>query len=274
VDEFEGRPYWTVDHPHGYSAKDLQHLEKSEQIKVMKAWFYENFEDPAENTPYVSADGGYQWIWGGPYDASEVLSSEFGEHVPEEVIEEIAAEVQADGLYDWAPKKIGIDDVVDADDGPWPPLVVTEQPKSPADEEAPRREVLDRLAALEAAVEELRHQPPTMGHNRPPEPLEDVPLTPDDDRNIELAVETVRAEVQKPTPAVGEVEEGASKLRSVALRLGQWLKRRFDQGAGAFSATLGAGIAAELLGKLKAFYETLVGAVQAISNWIEVVAGL
>ena len=28
-----------------------------------------------------------------------------GEHVSEEVIEAVAAEVQADGLYDWAPKK-------------------------------------------------------------------------------------------------------------------------------------------------------------------------
>ena len=274
MDEFEGRPYWTVDNPHGYSGEDLQHLEKVQQIEVMKTWFYDNFEDPAEKTPYVSAEGGYQWIWGGPYDASEVLSSEFGDHVPEEVIEEVVAEVQADGLYDWAPKNIGADDVVDADDGPWPPLVVTELPQPPADEGASRREVLDRLAALEAAVEELRDQPPMMGHNRPPEPLEDVPLTPGDGRIIKLVIKAVRAEVQKPTPAVGEVEEGASKLHSVAFRLGQWLKQRFDQGADAFAKTLGAGLAAVLLAKLTALYETLVGAFQAIANWIEVVGGL
>ena len=274
MNEFEGRPYWTMDNPHGYSGEDLQNLETGEQIEVMKAWFYENFEDPAEQTPYVSAEGGYQWIWGGPFDASEVLSSEFGEHVPEEVIEAVVAEVQADGLYDWAPKKIEIDDVVDADDGPWPPLVVTELPRPAADEGTSRREVLDRLAALEAAVEELRDQPPMMGHNRPPEPLEDVPLTPGDGRTIRLVVEAVREEVQKPTPVVDEVEEGASRLHGIALRLGQWLKQRLDQGADAFAKTLGAGIAAVLLAKLTALYETLVGAVQAISNWIAVVAGL
>ena len=50
-------------------------LERETQVKVMEPWFYQNFEDPAEKTPYVSAEGGYQWIWGGPYDASEVLSS-------------------------------------------------------------------------------------------------------------------------------------------------------------------------------------------------------
>lgn len=274
MDEFEGNPYWTADNPHGYSAEDLQHLGRDELVEVMKTWFYQNFEDPAEKTPYVSAEGGYQWIWGGPYDASEELSSEFGDHVPEDVIEEVVAAVQADGLYEWAPKNIGDDDIVDADEGPWPPIVVTEAPVPPADEAAARQEVLDRLAALEAAVEKLGDRSPMMGHNRPPEPLDDVPLTPHDGRTIRLVIEAVRAEAEKPKPEVGRVEEGASRLRSVALRLGQWLKQRLDKGADAFATTLGAGLAAALLAKLTGLYEALVGASQAIANWIELLAGL
>ena len=101
-----------------------------------------------------------------------------------------------------------------------------------------------------------------------------MPLTPGDGRTIRSVVEAVREEVQKPKPAVDEVKEGASRLHGVALRLGQWLKQRFDQGADAFAKTLGAGIAAVLLAKLVSLYETLVGAVQAISNWIVVLAGL
>ena len=42
MDEFEGRPYWSADHPRGYLAADLQHLEKEIQIEVMKAWFYQD----------------------------------------------------------------------------------------------------------------------------------------------------------------------------------------------------------------------------------------
>jgi len=34
---------------------------------MMADWFLANFENPAECTPYESAEGGYQWIWGGPY---------------------------------------------------------------------------------------------------------------------------------------------------------------------------------------------------------------
>lgn len=274
MNEIEGWPYWTADNPHGYSVEDLQHLERETLIEVMKSWFYQNFEDPAEKTPHDSSEGGYLYIWGGPYDASEVLSSEFGEHVPEEIIEEVVAEVESGGLVDWAPRNIGDDDVVDADDGLWPPPVVGELPRSPPDEAAARQEVLDRLAALEAAVEELGDAPLMMGHNLPPEPLEDVPLTPDDGRTIRLVIETVRAEAEKPTPEIGRVEEGESKLRSVALRLGQWLKPRIDKGANAFAKTLGAGLATALFAKLTGLYEALVSASQAIANWIEFLARL
>ena len=34
-----------------------------------------NFEDPANETPYESSEGGYIYIWGGPYDALEQLSA-------------------------------------------------------------------------------------------------------------------------------------------------------------------------------------------------------
>ena len=144
--------------------------------------------------------------------------------------------------------------------------MVSELPQPLVDEAAARQEVLDRLAALEAVVEELG--------DRPPEPLLDVPLTPDDGQIIKLVVEVVRAEAEKPTPEVGQVKEGASQLRSVAFRLGQWLKQRFDKSADAFAATLGAGLAAVLLAQLNTLYEALVSASEAIANWIELLVGL
>ena len=274
MDEFQGRPYWTADHPHGYSAEDLQHLDRGTLIEMLKAWFYQKFEDPAEKTPYESAEGGYQWIWGGPYDASEVLSSEFGNHVAEEVIQKVAADVQADGLYEWAPRNIADDDVVDADDGLWPPLVVTELPHPLANEAAARQQVRDRLTVLDAALEKLSDQPPMIGHNRPPEPLADVPLKPDDGRTIRLVIEAVRAEAEKPTPELGRVDKEASKLRTVASRLGYWLKQRFDKGADAFATTMGFGLATTLLAHFTGLYEALVGAYQAIATWIELLGGL
>ena len=51
---------------HGYASVDQ-----------MVDWFREHYENPAERTPYDSAEGGYQYVAGGPYDASDVLEEEF-----------------------------------------------------------------------------------------------------------------------------------------------------------------------------------------------------
>lgn len=84
------------------SRKALAEEERDTQLDVMRAWFFENYEDPAECTPYESREGGYIWIWGGPYDAKEELEEEFHDVVPYEVIEELAEELN-ELSWQWAP---------------------------------------------------------------------------------------------------------------------------------------------------------------------------
>lgn len=82
--------------------EDLKNADRETQIEAMREWFYKNFEDPAERTPYESAEGGYIWIWGGPYDASEELQGEFSGIVPDDVIDELAQELTHE-CWEWAP---------------------------------------------------------------------------------------------------------------------------------------------------------------------------
>lgn len=84
------------------SAESLQDADRETQLEVMETWFRSRFEDPAERTPYESAEGGYIWIWGGPYDAREELENEFGGVVPDGVIDELVGELQRE-CYQWAP---------------------------------------------------------------------------------------------------------------------------------------------------------------------------
>lgn len=89
--------------PHAdYDTEDPDNLEREAQLQMMRDWFFKHFEDPAERTPYESAEGGYIWIWGGPYDAREELEGEFGESIPEEIIEELAEELTHQ-CWEWAP---------------------------------------------------------------------------------------------------------------------------------------------------------------------------
>lgn len=81
----------------------LKNLDKNEQIKVMKQWFYSNYENPAEHTPYESKEGGYIYIWGGPYYVKEELEIEFYGIVSDDAIDELAEELESES-YEWAGK--------------------------------------------------------------------------------------------------------------------------------------------------------------------------
>jgi len=81
---------------------DLQNEDRENQLDFMRIWFFENFEDPVERTPFESREGGFIWVWGGPYNAQEELEDEFGGVVPDDVIEELTAELN-DICYEWAP---------------------------------------------------------------------------------------------------------------------------------------------------------------------------
>ena len=68
----------------------------------MKRWFRERYEDPGERTPYDSEEGGYIWIWGGPYEADEVLGDEFGSIVKQNLIDSLVQALDSD-CFEWAP---------------------------------------------------------------------------------------------------------------------------------------------------------------------------
>src|SRR5258708_7042069 len=58
-------------------APDLRGMTFDDAVDAVVAWFDTNFEDPAESTPYETAEGGYQYIWGGPCDAREEIDDAF-----------------------------------------------------------------------------------------------------------------------------------------------------------------------------------------------------
>jgi hypothetical protein len=84
------------------SDRDDAASDREARIQAMVDWFFENFEDPAHRTPYESAEGGYIWIWGGPYDAADEIGSNFSEE-DQELIDEAVQRVQHDGIFEWAP---------------------------------------------------------------------------------------------------------------------------------------------------------------------------
>ncbi|WP_145574287.1 hypothetical protein [Yersinia alsatica] len=94
--------------------QSLQYISKENQLEVMRNWFFENFEDPANACPYESREGGYAYIYGGPYDASEELQAMFDNYVKSDYINELVGELQ-EHCYDWSGNSNNIDDWYDED---------------------------------------------------------------------------------------------------------------------------------------------------------------
>ena len=75
--------------------------ENADVIDLMVTWFLENFEDPDNETPYDGEEGGYLYIWGGPFDAHEILEEYFETASPQDRDE--AVNIIEEAGYEWAP---------------------------------------------------------------------------------------------------------------------------------------------------------------------------
>ncbi|EIZ1363831.1 DUF4935 domain-containing protein [Vibrio vulnificus] len=92
-------------------------MSKEDALVEMEMWFHSNYADPADMCPFESREGGYQYIWGGPYDAEEQLFSEFGGYVKDSIIEELASKLN-DVCSEWSgrPEDPEPDDYIDYED--------------------------------------------------------------------------------------------------------------------------------------------------------------
>jgi hypothetical protein len=93
------------DTPSGFETDDdwFASADPELQRKAMRRWFRSRFWDPANDTPYNSAEGGYLYIHGGPYTAEDELYSRFGDLCGDEVIRDAIDDIESDGIDEWAP---------------------------------------------------------------------------------------------------------------------------------------------------------------------------
>jgi hypothetical protein len=117
---------WDVDGPFDPQDHWLRTAKRDHQVIALRSWFLERFCDPAHNTPYESAEGGYQFIHGGPYDPADVLPDRFGAIVEDDVIEEVVGELYEQVGHQWAPLASRVPDDYDEDYG-----VTVETPDQP-----------------------------------------------------------------------------------------------------------------------------------------------
>ena len=107
VPDFNGHELvqnFSVSIEHEPDFDDEDDFDREAATEELKEWFYANYEDPANSLPHISAEGGYQWIYGGPETPQDALGDNFSGEYPEEFIEKVAEDITNEsGLWDWSP---------------------------------------------------------------------------------------------------------------------------------------------------------------------------
>ncbi len=275
------------------TAADFRELNPARRIEVMLQWFHDKYEDPAVRTPYESAEGGYQWIWGGPYDAHEQIGDEFSDIADEDEIEAAVDEVEKDGLVDWAPKPNSDDYDAPEDnefalpDGPVRKAATTnfadahfgnfafssrgqvQSSTGPVTDEDFRREVLSRIEVLEASLETYRENLPPRNHNHPPELVEPDPISPREMTAIVKAIAEAKVEAAQLRPDPLKLEQKASIFRKVAGSILKWIGRKADKAVDSMIGKTASAVGtASLIAGPDKVYAHLMEAANALSAWV------
>lgn len=244
------------------AAPSLEGLDHAERVEAMVNWWLENFEDPAEMTPYESREGGYQWVWGGPHEPDDLLPGYF-DGASEEDLDAAVREISSDGIYEWAPNQSRLYEVPDEE--------------TEGLEEPPLNEQLqnlhDELLAIKEGIAQWRESMPSFGHNMPPEEFRVGPEE-DDLSEAEKAVDIVQHELAKDDPIskgdVGMLQDAWSAINNLGLKVNKWILAGGALAAAAIAQGAFKEAGSELMKNPQLFLHKLQSASHIIGAWLAV----
>lgn len=285
------------------SDEALGELPPDEQRQVIKDWFRANFENPAERTPYESAEGGYIYIWGGPYDTEEEVRERFEGIVPEEAIQDVVDDLNGEA-FEWTVPPRRDDPFEDDADDDLPPdtsdevrerydeLVaqhdrwLREHPLPTAEGEL-QAEVLRRLDKAEEALRILDAErlarwgdTPGKGHNNLPPDLvpagtvpPDPPLRSDVARGAILSIEAARVGFASGGRNEALLRQATQGIGTAAKVVGLWVARNLNlaiqEFSKAFGKTLGVAAAGAVgVGGAITAFGDIRAAFAAVEHWL------
>ena len=239
--------------------EELKSLDRGERIERMTEWFLSRYEDPQSETPYAmdkESPYNYEYIWGGPYDASEEIGDNFANVASDDEIEAAVEIVQdRDGIYEWAPSsnhpnmRRRDEEALAEQEDEFPSLGFLRQqisegvnPRFGSDDEGEARaDLLTVLEDLKPLIARLDSPPAHggMGHNHPPE---DMALPANISIVITNNITVLQNELSLENPDVVKITETAGVFERVQTDLADFLEMTKDQTKSQGSKALAAAI--------------------------------
>lgn len=233
----------------------LYELKGRALVEGIKEWFYENFEDPVHNTPYESREGGYQYIWGGPYETRDILGDYF-EDLPAAILEEVVRELE-DSTSEWTVSENRVYD---------------EDPPEPTPYDA----IQSSLDSLEESLAQVKPVSSAIGGNKPPEEIGVPPYTDEDRREVLRAIQVLRRPEGELIHRKAEVELAAAQFTKLGAKLYGFLKDQAGKFSDAFSSELGKRAAQGIvaIGTWHLLAGHLMQAYEAVKDWLQLMSSL
>ncbi|WP_131800227.1 hypothetical protein [Methylobacterium indicum] len=196
---------------------EIGDLPIEEIIEQVRAWFYENFEDPGLHTPYETAEGGFQYIWGGPYDTIDIIQNIFADELDDDQVGQVVSAIERDGIE-------------------WVPSLRRQQPPEDDDRnsiigstEELHTKMLSAVTLAESRLDEVElyewdASAHGIGHNRPPEPIDDSPATKKDIEELRAVLAALKVQPITPDALQQAVaKEAHDKVQSAAFKIAAWI---------------------------------------------------
>jgi len=199
---------------------DFEDSDIDEAAELIKDWFFDNFEDPAQSTPYDSREGGYIYIHGGPYESRDIIENVFADSASQEVITAAIELVEHDGTSEWAPHASRVQGP-DDDEVLYPEDIG-------ANPRYLHHKLVRRIRVLEAALDALPPPHAPIGHNMPPEPIEYSPLTHGEVSELRKLLGTLKDQPPSPSVAPPEASRAITRIQELGKKIGSYMAEKAD----------------------------------------------
>lgn len=192
-------------------------------VEAIKRWFFHNFEDPVHETPWD--EGEYVYIWGGPYNARDVIEEYFDGEVSDATMQLAIAAIEEEGILYWAPHGRRIQPkTIRA------PARKRSSPKRDRSHEIEKahKKMLAALSDVDKEFGGFRPVPAGIGHNRPPEPIAAPVLDGEDLSELREAVGLLRRQPRDVIVDLDRVKKAAQTLGNAASKVLAYCAKQAD----------------------------------------------
>lgn len=245
--------------------KDWLDLDQSEKVALMVDWFHETFEEPyAVTLSLLASDRPLPPE--ARYQPFEELHEEFGGVFDYDIIELAVEEIESEGVGEWVLREGSAtypDQVVDGD-ADWPPIIADASPSH--SEILVRADLQTRLEVLERALSAVEHDYDfrRLGHNNPPEPLDEAPITREEFDELRSVVADLKSQTQIPSPSVEVISRDKNVIERTSRAIGKWLYDKFNESSKVIAGALGLSFVQNIQG----LYDGLMSVIVAVGKWL------